>query len=195
MQQSIVLGISGASGIVLAQKTMVALIKSGFIVELVMTKYALYTATLELGKEFSTPEKFITFMSEEEQSSVRIHGASDVGATICSGSYKTRGMVIVPCSMASVAAISLGLADNCLRRAADVTLKERRRLVVLFREAPLSTLHLEHLLKLSQLGAMIIPPAPAWYLKPQTLGEVEDFIVGKVLDALHIEHKLYTPWK
>lgn len=188
----IVLGVSGASGIILAQKLLSVLAEKGFIVELVMTKHALYTSSLELGKEYSTTKKFVP---KEWQHQVQIHAAEDVGAAICSGSYKTKGMVIVPCSMASVAAISLGLADNCLRRAADVTLKERRPLVIVFRESPLSTLHLEHLLKLSQLGAMILPPLPAWYLKPKSTEDIENFIVGKILEAFGISHELYAPWQ
>jgi 4-hydroxy-3-polyprenylbenzoate decarboxylase len=194
MQKKIIVGVSGASGVILAQKAIRALIEKEYIVELVLTKHALYTATVELGKEFSTPEKFMSFLSKEQKQCTHIYSPGDVGAPICSGSYKTHGMIVVPCSMASIAAISLGLADNCLRRAADVTIKERRPLVIVFREAPLSSIHLEHMLKLSQLGVTILPPLPAWYSKPQTLGEVEDFIVGKILDAFHIEHTLYTPY-
>ena len=191
----IVIGISGASGIILAQKTIIALVSAGLAVDLIITKHALYAASLEIGKEMATESKFLASFPNQIQKEITLHKAGDIGATVASGSYQTQAMVIIPCSMASVAAIACGLADNLLRRAADVTLKEKRPLILVPREAPLSQLHLENLLRLSKLGATIVPPLPAWYTQPKTIDDVENFIVGKVLDTLKVEHSLYPRWQ
>jgi len=188
-----VVGVSGASGIVLALHTLRALTEQGHRVELTISQYALYTAALELGKGYNTPSKFLSHV--EKQDLVTIHSNQDVGCAIASGSFITDGMLIIPCSVTTLAAIAVGLGDNALRRAADVTLKEKRPLIIVPREAPFSEIHLENMLKLSRLGATILPPVPAWYTEPQSLEDVEKFIVGKVLDALKIKHDLYPRWK
>jgi len=190
-----IVGVSGASGIILAYRAIVRLASLGHFIELVITQQALYTATLELGKEFSTAKKILQGLPEEIQEQVTLHAVQDSGASICSGSYHTDGMLIVPCSMATLAAIACGLGDNCLRRAADVILKERRRLVIVPRESPLNQIHLENMLKLTSMGAMMVLPVPAWYTQPRTLEDVENFIVGKALDALGVaDHNLYPRW-
>lgn len=181
-----VVGVSGASGIILAIRTINALTEAGHTVELTISKHAHYTAKFELTRSF------MSYLADPEQ--VTLHSNHDIGSSIASGSFSTEGMIIIPCSVTTVAAIAMGLGDNALRRAADVTLKERRPLIIVPREAPLSTLHLENLHKLSQLGATIVPPVPAWYTNPQSLEDVEKFIVGKVLDALKLEHDLYPRW-
>jgi flavin prenyltransferase len=190
-----IVGVSGASGIVLAQRLLHFLTTTGHEVEWIMTKQALYTATLELGKEFGTAARFVSDLPPSAQARVTIHPIQDMGSAIASGSYPVDGMVIIPCSMSTVAALAVGLADTVLRRAADVSIKEKRPLVIVPREAPLSELHLENLLKLSRMGVTILPPVPAWYTEPKSLEDVEHFIVGKVLDALRIEHQLYKRWK
>jgi 4-hydroxy-3-polyprenylbenzoate decarboxylase len=190
----IVVGVSGASGIILAYKTIYALTKAGFFVDLVLTKAALMTAGQEMGKEFATNKGFLQHLDEPSKDKVILHHLNDFGASIASGSYKTEGMVIVPCSMATLAAVSMGLSDNLIRRAADVVIKERRKLVVVPREAPLSPIHLEHMLNLSKVGAYIVPPVPAWYTNPKSLEDVEDFIVGKILDCFGIDNNLYPRW-
>ena len=190
-----VVGVTGASGVVLSQRLIAALTSGGHRVELLISQHALYTATLEMGKEFNTAAKFISHLPIEAQAKTTLHGIQDVGCAVASGSFLVDGMIIIPCSMTTAAAISIGLGDNALRRAADVTLKEKRPLVLVPREAPLSEIHLENLLKLSRLGASIIPPVPAWYIQPKTLEDIENFIIGKVLDALRIEHTLYKRWK
>lgn len=184
-----VVGVSGASGIVLAYKLLRVLAEKGYHIDCVMSKHALYAASLEMGKEYASSAKFI-----EPLNTVTVHSNQDVGCSICSGSFPSLGMVIIPCSMGTVAAIACGLADNALRRAADVTLKERRPLVIVPRECPLSSLHLENLLRLSNLGATIVPPIPAWYTQPKSVDDIENFIVGRVLDALKIDHALYPRW-
>jgi len=187
-----VVGISGASGIILAKRLAEELLQRGHELELIFSQYALYTASLEMGKEYRTASKFVNHLPCREK--IRIYSIHDVGCAVASGSYSTDGMIIIPCSMATIAAIATGLSDNALRRAADVSLKEKRSLIVVPREAPLSELHLENLLKLARLGATIVPPVPAWYTEPKSLEDVENFIVGKVLDSLKIEHTLYPRW-
>lgn len=179
---------------ILARRLIVELASNGHAIELVMSQSAQYTASIELGKEWTTGAKCVQQLPAFIQHLITLHSIHDVGCAIASGSYPVDAMIIIPCSMATVAAIAMGLGDNVLRRAADVTLKERRPLVVVPRESPLSELHLENLLKLSRLGATIVPPVPAWYTAPQTLEDVENFIIGKVLDTLRIDHHLYPRW-
>lgn len=189
-----IVGMSGATGAVLAYKLTRELLEKGHQVELVASKPAMRTSAWELGVEFGNPQKIRDSFPHSLRERLIIHPIQDIGATIASGSYQTDAMIIVPCSMATVAAIAVGLGDNLLRRAADVTLKERRPLVLVFRESPLSEIHLENLLKLSRLGVHVVPPIPAWYTRPQSLGEVEDQIVGRVLASLGISSKLHAEW-
>lgn len=189
-----VVGISGASGVILAQKAVSALVDAGYQIDFIMSSAACHTAALELGNEYSSPSKFVASFPESTREQITVHSFNNCGASIASGSFQTEGMIIIPCSMASVAAIACGLGDNLLRRAADVVLKERRKLVIVPRESPFSEIHLENMLKLSRMGAMIVPPIPAWYNGSLTLDDVENFIVGKALDALRVDNELYTRW-
>lgn len=188
-----VVGVSGASGIVLALRLVQILTHLEHKVEFTMSKHAIYSASFEMGIAFTTASKFISHV--ERKDLISIHRDQDIGCAIASGSFETDGMVVIPCSMATLAAIASGLSDNALRRAADVTLKEKRPLILIPRETPLSEIHLENMLKLSRLGATIIPPIPAWYTAPKSLEDIENFIVGKVLDALKIKHQLYPRWQ
>ena len=190
----IVVGVSGASGIVLAHKTVDALTKLGHQVDLVISRDAFFTAVEEMGIEYSTMEKFLSHFTEEQRVLIHPHRINDFTAPIASGSFKFYGMVIVPCSMATLAGVAMGLSDNLLRRAADVALKERRPLVIVPRESPFSEIHLENMLKITRMGGVIVPPCPAWYNHPKSLDDVENFIVGRTLDALKIEHSLYKRW-
>lgn len=189
-----VLGVSGASGSILALRLLRVLTRGGHLVDFIMTKSGGYSAQYELGKRFSRAEGWLQELNEDERSLVKVHAHGDVGTRVGSGSYFHDGMIVCPCSMASIAAIAVGLGDSCLRRAADVTLKEKRPLILVPREAPFSEIHLENLLKLSRVGATILPPAPAWYTNPKSLEDVENFIVGKVLDLLQVPHSLYPTW-
>lgn len=115
-------------------------------------------------------------------------------ARISSGSFKHDGMVIIPCSMKTMAAIANGYASELISRAADVTLKEKRRLVIVPRETPLNIIHLRNMLKLARAGAVILPPMPAFYTKPKNVDDIVDYVVGKVLDILNIPHNLFLRW-
>ena len=190
----IVLGISGASGSILAFKLLKQLTDKGIHITLVMTNEASLTSGIELGLEWNSPSKFVSHLSPESQKLVEIQSNRFLGASVASGTYFVDAMLIVPCSMATVAAIAMGLSDNLLRRAADVTIKERRKLILIPREMPFSPIHLENMLKLSKLGVHIMPRVPAWYLKQKTIEDVEDYCVGKMLDTLGLEHTLYEGW-
>ena len=190
----IVVGISGASGIILGYKTIDYLTRYGHTVFLVMTKDACMTAREEMDQRLSTPQKMIQSLPEQQQSRIHLYQNSDFYAPIASGTYKTDGMVLVPCSMTTLAAVACGLSDTLLRRAADVTLKEKRPLVVVPRESPFSEIHLENMLRLARCGATIVPPMPAWYLKPQNMEDVELTIVSRIFDALRIENDFSKRW-
>lgn len=174
----------------LARRTLYWLNALGHEVDLVFSRAALLTASEELGSHYGRAQHWI-----EGLSNVHLYSPNDFTAPFASGSNRRDGMAIVPCSMGSVAAIRLGLADNLLRRAADVMIKERRPLVLVPRETPLSPIHLENMLELARLGVQILPPMPAWYLKPQTLEEVEDAVVGRLFDALGLPADFCMRWK
>jgi 4-hydroxy-3-polyprenylbenzoate decarboxylase len=123
-----------------------------------------------------------------------VHSVGDIGASIASGSFKTEGMIIAPCSMKSLAAVALGLADNLIARAADVCLKERRRLVLLVRETPLNLAHIRNMEAVTLMGGVIFPPVPAFYQRPRTIEEMVDQTVARVLDQFDIAHALAAPW-
>jgi flavin prenyltransferase len=191
----IVVGVTGASGIVLAHRAVTWLCKEGHQVELVLSKAALYTAVMEMGTEFGTAEGFLRHLTDEARQRVNVYKNHDFGAPIASGSCRTDGMLLIPCSMATLAAVAIGLGDNLIRRAADVTLKERRRLVVVPRETPLHEAHLDNMVRITRMGGVILPPVPAWYNQPQTLEDVENFIVGRALDLLGMDAALYRRWE
>ena len=125
---------------------------------------------------------------------LNIWSPDNVAASISSGSYKTQGMIIAPCSMGTIANIAAGTSNNLIARAADVTLKERRRLVLLARETPLNTIHLRNMLALSEMGAIVVPAAPGFYHKPQSMQDQIDFVLGKALDVLGIENEMFLRW-
>ena len=181
----IVIGISGASGSVIARQTMEALLARDVPVALVCSNDARLVWQEELDEPFSD-----ALARWREHPGFTYHAIGDMKAPIASGTYPTAGMAVVPCSMATVAAIAHGLATNLLLRAADVTLKEQRRLVLVPRETPLSAIHLENLLKLARLGVVVMPPEPAFYLHPKGIEDVVSFTVGRILVALGIQEGL-----
>jgi 4-hydroxy-3-polyprenylbenzoate decarboxylase len=194
MKKRYIVGVTGASGTQLSLCLIENLVHNGFFVDVIMTKDAVLTANYEFATSFKAAKDVIAMLPKSVQEKTTLQSNNFLGASPASGGYLVEGMIIAPCSMASLAAISVGLCDNLLRRAADVTLKEKRPLVIVPRESPFSEIHLENMLKLARMGVAIVPPVAAWYLKPKTIGDVESYIVGKVLDVLRIKHDLYERW-
>ena len=184
-QKPIVVGISGASGSILARATVDALLLRDVPTILVCTNAARLVWQEELDITFDE-----TLSAWREHPRFTHYPLGDMRASIASGTFATGGMVIVPCSMNSVAAISHGLANNLLLRAADVCLKERRKLVLVPRETPLHATHLENMLALTRNGAIILPPEPAFYLKPRGVEDIAGFVAQRVLVALDLAEEL-----
>ena len=184
-QKPIIVGISGASGSILARATVDALLLRDVPTIMVCTN----AARLVWQEELDTP--FSESLTEwQEHPRFTHYPLGDMRASIASGTFATGGMVIVPCSMNSMAAISHGLANNLLLRAADVCLKERRKLVLVPRETPLHATHLENMLALTRNGAIILPPEPAFYLRPRSIEDIADFVAQRVLVALDVAEEL-----
>jgi flavin prenyltransferase len=175
----LVVAITGATGIVYGVRLLERLREAGVGSHLVMSKWAIQTMLQETDYTVEGVKRLAT----------EVHSPDDFGAAISSGSFVTRGMVVAPCSMRTLAAISTGSGTTLVHRAADVVLKERRRLVLVPREAPLSDIHLEHMLRLSRMGAVIFPPVPAFYQRPATVMDLVDHTVMRVLDqfGLHLD--------
>ncbi|MBP7778160.1 MAG: UbiX family flavin prenyltransferase [Acidobacteria bacterium] len=175
----LVVAITGATGIVYGVRLLERLREAGVGSHLVMSKWAIQTMLQETDYTVDGVKRLAT----------EVHSPDDFGAAISSGSFVTRGMVVAPCSMRTLAAISTGNGTTLVHRAADVVLKERRRLVLVPREAPLSDIHLEHMLRLSRMGTVIFPPVPAFYQRPVTVADIVDHTVMRVLDqfGLHAD--------
>ena len=180
-----VVGVTGASGAILAARTIEALLAAGVPVAACASSAARMVWRAEMDESFGAA------IERWSDSGVFSHyGEGELAAPIASGTFPTRGMVIAPCSMATAAAVANGMADNLIRRAADVTVKERRRLAIMPRESPLSVIHLENLTKLAKLGATVIPPEPAFYLGRQSAEDVADFAAQRALLALGVIERL-----
>ncbi|MHA1105189.1 MAG: UbiX family flavin prenyltransferase [Promethearchaeota archaeon] len=173
----VLVAITGASGVDLAVILLHQLKKNGLITELVITKIA---------------EKIIDIETDYKISQIieladKYHNVDDLTAGPASGSYKNDIMIIIPCSMKTLAAIANGYADNLITRAADVIIKERRKLILVVRESPFSAIHLENMLKLSRLGVVIAPPIPSYYIKPKNIKELNEYFIGRILDHIGVE--------
>jgi len=199
LQPPVVLAISGASGMIYALRCLKFLLETEYTVELVCSKAAYLVWRDEMAT--TVPQNLtdqVDFWRNQTQASggkLICHSHANVGATLASGSYRTLGMLVIPCSMATVAKIAHGLSGDLLERAADVNLKEGRRLVVVPRETPFSLIHLKNLLLLAEAGVRVVPAIPAWYQKPQTIEDLADFVVGRALDQLGIDHALFQRWQ
>ncbi len=175
----LVVALTGATGIIYGVRLLERLREAGVPSHLVMSKWAIQTMLQETDYTVEGVKRLAT----------EVHNPEDFGASISSGSFVTRGMAVVPCSMRTLAAVSTGSGTNLIHRAADVVLKERRTLVLVPREAPLSDIHLEHMLRLSRMGTVIFPPVPAFYQRPATVDDIVDHTVMRVLDqfGLHLD--------
>ena len=180
----LIVGISGASGIVYGVRILQVLQHSGIETHLVMSDSARMTLATELDMS----------VKEVEALASEVHNAKNIGATISSGSFKTMGMVVAPCSIKSLSEIAYGMTSGLLSRAADVVLKERRRLVLLIRETPLHSGHLRPMLQASENGAILMPPVPALYARPQSIDDMVNHTVGRCLDLFDIETDLVKRW-
>lgn len=185
MTAQVVLGVSGASGAALAMACAKHLMGMGAEIELVISVAAERTLAEECG---DTAAQDLTNMSRAQ------HDLANIGASIASGSYPIHGMIVAPCSMRTLAAIANGLDDNLLTRAATVQLKERRPLVLLTREAPLTLAHLRNMTAVTEMGAIVMPPVPAFYLHPQSVGDVVTQISARAVDLLRIAAPVAAPW-
>jgi 4-hydroxy-3-polyprenylbenzoate decarboxylase len=185
MKQRLIVGLSGASGVIYGIRLLEVLHhRRGIETHLVLTKPAERTIVEETDWRVEDVKALATIA----------HSPSDIGASIASGSFQTAGMVVIPCSIHSVSAIAYCQGDNLLTRAADVTLKERRKLVLVVRETPFHRGHLKSMLEATEAGALILPPMPAFYGRPKTLDDVINHTVGRVLDHFGLAHNLVGRW-
>jgi len=196
--RSVTLAVTGASGALYAVRTLAALLAQSVHVELVISDYGRRLLRDELGDDV-TIENLGPFLSakygpEVQAGTISLQSNRDLGATIASGSHGCAGMVIVPCSMKTLAGVAHGLSRNLIERAADVMLKERRPLIIVPRETPMSLPQLKNMVLCAEAGAMILPAMPAFYQLPKTLDDLADFMAGKIISALGFEHDLYPAW-
>jgi 4-hydroxy-3-polyprenylbenzoate decarboxylase len=180
----LIVGITGATGTIFGIRVLEMLRDTDVETHLVLSRWA----ARALVHETSYTVEQVTALA------TRVYPLTDQGAAISSGSFLTMGMIVVPCSMRTLAAIAHGLGDNLIHRAADVILKERRRLVLAVREAPLSDIHLENMLKLSRMGVVICPPMPAFYNKPESLDDLVNYSAARLLDQLDIHLDVRNRW-
>lgn len=182
--QRLIVAISGASGFIYGYRLLQLLQNTGIEIHLVLSRAALITMKAET--DLHLPD--VTSLAAQ------VHKNEDIGACIASGSYRTLGMVIAPCSMKTLAEIANGIGSTLISRAADVMLKERRRLVLMARETPLTLIHLKNMLSVTEMGAIVTPPVPAFYTRPVDLNEMVDHSVGRVLDLFDIEVNAVKRW-
>ncbi|MBU6228985.1 MAG: UbiX family flavin prenyltransferase [Cyanobacteria bacterium REEB459] len=196
----LVLGVTGASGQIYAVRTLQYLLKAGWSVDLVASKATAMVWRAETGITLPlAPDAQVAFWRQQagvpEAGQLRCHAWADVGASIASGSRRTAGMVIIPCSMSTVARLAVGISSDLLERAADVQIKEGRRLVIVPRETPFSLIHLRNLVALAEAGVRVVPAIPAWYHHPQTVEDLVDFVIARALDQLDIDCGALQRWQ
>ncbi len=197
MTNKIVVGICGASGSIYGIRLLKALLSQPREVHLIISEAGKLVMAHELGlKESSSFEQFLKSDGVRFHEGARLiqHAPDNLFAESASGSFKHQGMVIAPCSMKTLAAVASGFATNLMERTADVCLKEKRPLVLVPREAPLNKIHMQNMIKACEAGAIIVPPSPAFYFHPESINDLVDFIVARILDQLNIGHNLVGEW-
>ena len=197
--RNIAVAITGASGAIYATRTLAALLERGCHIELVVSDYGKRLLRDELGDRAAI-DKLQDYLvsvygATVQNGSITSYSNKDLGARIASGSQDCEAMVVVPCSMKTLAGIAHGLSRNLIERAADVMLKERRSLILVPRETPMSLPQLRNMVLCAEAGAMVLPAMPAFYQMPKTLDDLADFMAGKILGALRLPHELYPSWK
>ncbi|TBR24768.1 MAG: UbiX family flavin prenyltransferase [Candidatus Nitrosotenuis sp.] len=180
----LVIGITGSTGVVYGVRILEALKEHGIETHLIITEWAKKCLALETSYKLDDVKNLATQYSDD----------SNLASGISSGTYKTDGMIVIPCSMKTLSGIANGYDETLVARAAGVTLKESRRLILVTRETPLTAINLENMLKLARLGVVILPPVPGFYTKPKSIEQIVDHTVGKCLDQFNIEHNLYKRW-
>jgi flavin prenyltransferase len=196
--KSIIVGITGASGSVYGQRLLARLNASPEVsrIDLVISQAGVRVVGEELGLNVAgTDRRVIRELLGEDSEKVTVHSANDIGASIASGSYLSDAMAIVPCSMSTLAAIAHGVSRDLVHRAADVVIKESRRLLIVPRETPLNVIHLENMLKLAQLGVRILPAMPGFYHHPKTIDDLVEHFIHRLLDHLGVSHEQQTRWE
>jgi flavin prenyltransferase len=188
-----VVGITGASGIIYGIKLIQELLRDNHFVNVVITSAGKKVMKEEIGK--TDIKHLVQTKKSGKPGRIRIWENDDFEAPFMSGSNTPQAVIIIPCSVGKLAAIANGISNNLLERMADVALKENRQLILVVRETPLSLIHLENMVKAARAGAQILPAMPAFYHNPRTIDDMVTFIVGKVLNLLNIEHKLFKPWR
>ncbi|NJO40813.1 MAG: UbiX family flavin prenyltransferase [Cyanobacteria bacterium CRU_2_1] len=196
----LILGVTGASGLIYVVRALKFLLEADYTIDLVASKSTYMVWQVEqntrMPLESLQQEQFWRQQAGVDMSGkLRCHPWGDVGATIASGSFRTSGMIVIPCSMSTVAKLAAGLSSDLLERAADVQLKEGRKLVIVPRETPFSLIHLRNLTTLAEAGARIVPAIPAWYHHPQTIEDLVDFVVARALDQLDIDCVPLRRWE
>ena len=200
MTKPLIIGVSGASGLIYAVRALKYLLAADYTIELVASRatYMVWQAEEDIRMP-SEPEQQEQFWRDKagvnKGGVLNCHRWGDVGDNIASGSFRTLGMIVIPCSMSTVAKIAAGLSSDLLERAADVQLKEGKPLVVVPRETPFSLIHLRNLTTLAEAGVKIVPAIPAWYHHPQTIEDLVDFVVARTLDTLDIDCIPFERWK
>lgn len=189
-----VVGITGASGSVYGVRLIQVLLQFGITVHIVISNAGWRVIKEELGWNTTDREVLLAEKFGSYAGTYHYHPVADIGASIASGSFRVDGMIIMPCSMGTLSSIAHGSSENLMTRAADVMMKESRTLVLVPRETPLHAIHLENMLTLARLGVRMIPAMPAFYFGPRSLDDLINFLVGKVLDSLNIDHRLFTRW-
>ncbi len=199
MNKTICLALTGASGMPYGLRLLECLLASGCQVQLLYSQAAQIVARQEL--DFDLPSRpseaktaLLARLVAVDPGKLAVFGREEWFAPVASGSNPPDAMVVCPCSMGTLAAIAQGLADNLIERAADVVLKEGRKLVLVPRETPFSAIHLENMLRLARAGAVIVPPSPGFYHHPQTVADLVDFVVARILDQLAVPHALMQRW-
>lgn len=186
MKKKIIVGISGASGAIYGLRLLEALKNTGSI--------EIFLTISQTGKALLQDEIAASALDQAITLADHYYETHELAASIASGSFSTDGMIIAPCSAKTLAAIAHGFGDNLLNRAADVVLKERRRLVLLFRETPLHLTHIENMAQVTKMGGIILPPVPAFYHRPASIDDIVNQSIGKALDLFSIDHALYRRW-
>src|SRR3990172_8000708 len=197
MDKNYTIAITGASGSIYGIRLVEELLKAGCYVNLVISETGkdvlLHETGIDLhGTEAEASTKALKYF--KKKGSITFFDNTNLFASVSSGSYKSDGMIIAPCSMGTLGRIASGHSQKLIERTADVMLKEKRRLILVPRETPLNQIHLENMLKLSKIGVDIVPAMPAFYQRPKTMDDLVNFVVGKVLDLVRVDHRLFERW-